>query len=71
LTADFNSIYDNDREARQHRMAIEKISLTTGKPLRDIQPVYETALRDLKRSAHIKDYLLILVTRKVESMVRA
>jgi hypothetical protein len=70
MSRDIDSLYINDREAGQHRMAIERISLSTGKPFQDIQAVYETALRDFKRRARFKDYLLILVTRKVESLVR-
>ena len=37
MTADLDSIYENDREASQHRMAIERISSATGKSFRDIQ----------------------------------
>ena len=70
MTVDLDSIYENDREASQHRMAIERISSATGKSFRDIQSVYENILRDFKRQAHFKDYLLILVPRKVESLVR-
>ena len=70
MTVNLDSIYENDRDASQHRMAIEKISSTTGKSFQDIQAVYENILRDFKKQAHFKDYLLILVSRKVESLVR-
>jgi len=70
MNVNLDSIYENDREASQHRMAIEKISSTTGKSFQDIQAVYENILRDFKKRAHFKDYLLILVSRKVESLVR-
>ena len=71
MTAEFDSIYENDREASQHRVAIERISSTTGKSLQDIQSLYENILRDFKKQAHFKDYLLILVARKVESLLGA
>lgn len=71
MTADFKSLYENDREANQHRLAIERISSVTGKALTDIEFIYENALSDLKKRAHFKDYLPILVARKVESLVRA
>jgi hypothetical protein len=70
MSGNIDTLYDNDREASQHRIAIERISSATGKSFQDIQAVYETALRDFKRRARFKDYLLILVTRKVESVVR-
>lgn len=71
MIAEFDSIYENDREANQHRMTMEKISSTTGKSFQEIQSIYENTLRDFKKEAHFKDYLLILVSRKVESLIRS
>jgi hypothetical protein len=58
-------IYDNETERRQHLSAIHMLSIASGIPEDDIRSLYESELSILKEHARIKDFLSVLVSRKI------
>jgi hypothetical protein len=63
-------LYENELEQRLHERAIERLSRDVGKPAPEIRSVYEPLLGRLKEGARIKEYLVVLVSRKVKDMLR-
>ncbi|MDA8214989.1 MAG: hypothetical protein M0Z64_06905 [Nitrospiraceae bacterium] len=62
-------LYDNDKERRLHLNAVEVLSLRIGASVEDVKKVYEIVLRRFKRLARVKDFLPILVSRRVEYLL--
>jgi len=58
-------IYNFDTEKKRHRQAIVSLSEAMGLPLDQISEIYERELIILSRTASIRDFLPILVSRKV------
>lgn len=61
--------YENDIEQRLHAQAIQMLALDLDRPLEEIRRNYETMLCSLKEGAKIKEYLVILVSRKVRDVI--
>lgn len=62
-------LYENENEIRQHQNAIEMIALRIGASIEDVERVYEIVLRRFKRLARVKDFLPIIVSRRVEYLL--
>jgi len=64
-------IHNRDSEERRHRQAIQSLAESMGLPLNKVSELYERELMILNRTARIKIYLSILVSRKVRDAFRA
>jgi hypothetical protein len=62
-------LYDNETERRLHLNAVEMIALRAGASVEDVEKVYEIVLRRFKKLARVKDFLPILVSRRVEYLL--
>jgi len=60
-------LYDNEQERLRHASAIQQLARELGVPVAEIGPVYEAALRNLKLTARVKDFLIILASRQVKA----
>lgn len=65
-----NSLYENDKDHALHRGAIHDLSRESGLPEPVIAEIYEQNLRYLRKTARIKDYLLVLTRRMVKESLR-
>jgi hypothetical protein len=65
-----NSLYENDKDLALHRGAIHDLSHESGLPEPVIAEIYEQNLSLLKKTARIKDYLLVLTRRMVKESLR-
>ena len=63
-------LYDNDEECIRHRSAIRALAHESGAPENDVARIYEQELARLKRRALVKDFLPVLVGRKVRTVLR-
>lgn len=63
------AIYENENEKRVHRSALEILSGRNGASPEEIERLYEIVLLRFKREAKVKDFLPILVTRRVEHLL--
>lgn len=62
-------LYENEIEERQHSNAIEMIAMHTGIPADEVRRFYIIVLERFKRQARVKDFLTILVSRRVEYLL--
>lgn len=63
------TLYDDETERKLHLNAIEMIALRAGASVEDVEKVYEIVLRRFKKMARVKDFLPILVSRRVEYLL--
>lgn len=63
-------VYENDYERKQHSRTIQRLAEDLLIPEEEIQLLYETVLCSLIETARVKDYLAILVYRKVKAMLK-
>ena len=63
-------VYENDTERKQHLRTMQRLAEDLHIPEEEIQILYETMLCSLKERARIKDYLAILVSRNVKTMIK-
>jgi len=63
-------IYDTEDEASRHFKAMEGLSIETRYPLDNVKRIYEDEFLRLKSHARIKDYLVLLTSRKVRDQLR-
>lgn len=59
-------LYEDDNERKLHLNAVEMIALRVGASVEDVERVYKIVLRRFKKKAKVKDFLPILVSRRVE-----
>jgi hypothetical protein len=59
-------LYNDENERKLHLNAIEMIALHIGVSQDDVKKIYEIVLRRFKKGAKVKDFLPILVSRRVE-----
>lgn len=64
------ALYENEKELALHRSAIHDLSRESGLPEQEIGKIYEQNLGDLKRTAKVKDFLLVLTRRMVMETLR-
>lgn len=65
-----DALYEDDKELAMHRGAIHDISRASGLPEQEIGKIYEQNLGHLKRTARVKDFLLVLTSRSVKESLR-
>jgi len=59
-----SDVYDNAEEQARHLDAISALAEETRQPITHVKRVYEAEFRRLKADARIKDYLLLLASRR-------
>jgi hypothetical protein len=62
--------YDSEKEKSRHHSAVQRLAEDLGLPIIEIGTLYEGILKELRKSARIKDYLMILATREVKDRLR-
>ncbi|HXX58016.1 MAG TPA: DUF3562 domain-containing protein [Thermodesulfovibrionales bacterium] len=62
-------LYDNETERRLHIGAIEVLSVRAGLSSDKVERLYEIVLNRFKREARIRDYLPILVSKRVHYLL--
>ena len=67
---DIALLYDDETEKRQHLNAIQMLALDMRIPMDVISQLYEVELGELKQSVKIKDFLTVLVSRRVREMIK-
>lgn len=65
-----NSPYEDEKDLALHRGAIHDLSRESGLPERVITEIYEQNLSYLKKTARVKEYLLVLTRRMVKESLR-
>jgi hypothetical protein len=64
------SLYGDETEERQHLNAIQMLSRDLKIPMDAISQLYESELGVLKQSAKVKDFLTLIVSRRVKEMIK-
>lgn len=64
-----NNLYDDENERKLHLNAVETLALRIGASVEDVRRLYEIVLERFKREARVKDFLSILVSRRVEYLL--
>ena len=67
---DIALLYDDETEKRQQLNAIQMLALDMRIPMDVISQLYEVELGELKQSVKIKDFLTVLVSRRVREMIK-
>ncbi len=62
------ALYEDEREEESHFNTIEVLARDFGCPVEEIEQLYETELKRLKRNARIKDFLAVLVTKRLKEI---
>ena len=62
-------LYDDETEERLHLGAIQALSIRIGLSMDKVERLYEIVLNRFKREAKIRDYLPILVSRRVQYLL--
>jgi len=65
-----SALYENDKDHALHRGAIHELSRESGLPEPVIAEIYEQNLSRLKKTARVKDYLLVLTRHMVKESLR-
>jgi ABC-type molybdate transport system substrate-binding protein len=63
-------LYDSDLERKLHQSNITSLSYKFHEDINSITKIYETILERYKRQAKIKDFLSVLVFKKVQRIMR-
>jgi hypothetical protein len=64
-------LYENDAEKRQHSAAISHLARELKRSEMGILPLYEIVLARFNRTARIRDFLTVLVGRRVRDLLRS
>lgn len=67
---DFALLYDDEIEKRQHLNAIQTLAGNMRIPMDMVRQLYEVELEDLKQSAKVKDFLTVIVSRRVTEIIK-
>jgi hypothetical protein len=65
-----NILYEDEKDLAMHHGAIHDLSRDSGLPESVITEIYEQNLRYLKKTARVKDYLLVITYRIVRESLR-
>lgn len=68
-TLETTFLYENEKEERWHSNAIEMLAKDLGISVEKIHSLYAIVLEEFIRDSKIKDYLPILVSRRVKDIV--
>jgi hypothetical protein len=63
------ALYDDDRDRLRHEASIDRLARDEGLPRNEVQALYERELAHLKASARVKDFLAILISRRVRNAI--
>ena len=63
-------LYDDDVEWNKHQDTIDHLAKESGMPVNEIGRIYEAELLRLKADARVKDYLPVLLIRKVKDTIK-
>jgi hypothetical protein len=63
-------LYDNDVEWTKHQDTINHLAKESGLPAWEIGRIYKAELHRLKADARVKDYLPVLLIRKVKDSIK-
>jgi hypothetical protein len=63
-------LYKNDAEERQHHAAITHLAEHLHHSELGVRPLYEIVLARFNRTARIRDFLTVLVSRRVQALMR-
>jgi hypothetical protein len=66
MNDDFHTLYEDESERLRHLNAIRAVAEHIGASIDVVERLYGTELKDFKRDARVKDFLPILVSKKVE-----
>lgn len=64
------SLYDDEPEKRQHLHAIQMLARDMRIPMDVVRQLYEVELGGLKQEATVKDFLIVIVSRRVTEMIK-
>ncbi|MBI3802983.1 MAG: DUF3562 domain-containing protein [Nitrospirae bacterium] len=62
--------YEDDKEQARHFSAKQRLARELRIPLEEIGALYERILKELRKQARIKEFLSILVSRRVRDLLR-
>jgi hypothetical protein len=65
-----NTLYDNEKEQRYHRTAVENLAQNLDHSVEGVNSLYKIVLTRYKRTARIKDFLSPLVTKRVKELLK-
>ncbi len=68
-TVNDQTLYKNEAEARQHYAAISSLAEHLRHPEVGVRPLYEIILARFNRTARIRDFLAVLVSRRVKDLM--
>jgi hypothetical protein len=57
-------------DMQKHAHVIEQLSKESDRPVKDIEPLYADILAQLRANASIHDYLAILVSKRIKSILK-
>ncbi|MGZ3238772.1 MAG: DUF3562 domain-containing protein [Burkholderiaceae bacterium] len=60
----------NHNDIRRHAHVIDQLSKEVDRPVKEIEPLYEDILTQLRAKATIHDYLAILVSKRVKYILK-
>ena len=63
-------LYDNEKEKNEHFQAVRFLSENGGFSKEDVLAIYEQVLEGLKHEAIIKNFLSVLVSRRVRDILQ-
>jgi hypothetical protein len=63
-------LYENPDHEALHTKAMKSLALETGHAFSVVKQVYEVELSRLQAGAHLKDYLLLLSSRRTRESLR-
>lgn len=62
--------YADTRDRDKHMHVMERLAEEVDRPLQEVKPLYEDILMHLRDSARIRDYLPILVSKRVKRLLQ-
>lgn len=65
-----SSLYDDEKKRRLHLDAIKMLAMNMGISSEEVERLYNIVLGRFKRGAKVKDFLPILVSKRVEYLLR-
>jgi hypothetical protein len=63
-------LYENMDEQKQHASTVKSLAEEVAGPVHEVANIYESVLLEYKDNAKIKDYLPVLVSKKVKQLYR-
>ena len=63
-------LYDNPEQEALHLNAMKSLAIETGHELATVRQVYEVELARLQSGAHVREYVLLLSSRRARESLR-